>query len=31
MHRHFWYGVVVGAVGLWAFDHFVHPLPGKKG
>lgn len=31
MSRGFWWGVVVGVGGVWAFHRFVRPLPGKAG
>lgn len=31
MARGFWTGVVVGAVGFYAFNRFVRNVPGKSG
>lgn len=28
--KEFIFGVVVGLAGVWAYHHFVHPLPGAK-
>lgn len=26
----FWHGVILGVGGVWAYHHFVKPLPGAK-
>lgn len=26
----FWAGLIVGVVGVWAYHHFMSPLPGGK-
>lgn len=26
----FWVGLIVGVAGVWAYHHFVHPLPGAS-
>lgn len=30
MDRKFFWGVVFGAGGFWAFHHFIKPVPGAK-
>lgn len=29
-NHHFWFGVVGGVLGVWAYHHFVSPLPAPK-
>ena len=31
MDRKFFWGMVVGVAGVWAYHHFVKPMPGAKG
>lgn len=31
MNKNFWWGVVIGVAGTWAFHKFVKPMPGKNG
>ena len=31
MNRSFWFGVLIGVGGVWAFHKFVKPIPGKNG
>lgn len=31
MNRSFVWGVIVGVGGVWAYHHFVKPMPGAKG
>ena len=30
MNRSFVWGVILGVGGVWAFHHFIKPMPGAK-
>lgn len=31
MNKTFWWGVILGVAGVWAFHAFVRPVPTTKG